>query len=185
MRVAARLASILCLWLGGPVGASHAQMAARLSDPELDAIRGGFITAGGFTFDFGAVVSTYVDGSLALKSTLSLSAQGATVSNTYGAIPGAQPASAKALGGISLAGAPGASVVIPGAGGDTAVVQDVSPSSLVNLVVNTANNQVIRQSTAITLTLANMQALQAAAAQSQLAAQIQDAFAAAPILRSR
>jgi hypothetical protein len=157
----------------------------KLSDAELDSVRGGFVTTGGFTFAFGAVVSTYVNGSLALQSTLNLNSQGSEVTNSYGSAAGVQPLSSAPVAGVNVAGLPGAGVVIQGSGGETVVIQDVSPSQLVNLVINTANNQVIRQDTAITLTLGNLQAIEAAAAQAQVTSQIQNALASATMLRGR
>src|SRR5580692_10688239 len=121
-------------------GAGHGTPSGvKLTDAELDEVRGGFITADGYTFAFAAVVTTYIDGSLALQSTLRLDSGGANMTTVYGAIPGARTGSA---GGVNLAGAT-ATLEVPGSGGETTIVQNVSPTSLVNLVINTANNQVI------------------------------------------
>jgi len=157
----------------------------KLTDAELDEVRGGFSAAGGFSFTFGATVSTYIDGSLALQSTLRLDSQGPNVTTVYGTIPGASKAAPASLAGVNLAGATGAMLIVPGPGGDTAVVQNVSPTTLTNLVINTAKGQVIRQNTTITVTLANLQALETAAVQAQAIAALQGALASTAVLRGR
>jgi hypothetical protein len=163
-------------------GAGHGTPSGvKLTDAELDEVRGGFITADGYTFAFAAVVTTYIDGSLALQSTLRLDSGGANMTTVYGAIPGARTGSA---GGVNLAGAT-ATLEVPGSGGETTIVQNVSPTSLVNLVINTANNQVIRQNTTVTLTLANLSSIEAAAAQVQANAALQAALASTVALRNR
>jgi hypothetical protein len=166
-------------------GAGHGTPSGvKLTDAELDEVRGGFITADGYTFAFAAVVTTYIDGSLALQSTLRLDSGGANMTTVYGAIPGARTGSAGAVGGVNLAGAT-ATLEVPGSGGETTIVQNVSPTSLVNLVINTANNQVIRQNTTVTLTLANLSSIEAAAAQVQANAALQAALASTVALRNR
>ncbi|MBV9997029.1 MAG: hypothetical protein JO127_17640 [Caulobacteraceae bacterium] len=47
-----------------------------VSDADLQGERGGFITAGGVTFDFGAKLDASVNGTLAMTSTLNLTPQG-------------------------------------------------------------------------------------------------------------
>lgn len=101
-----------------------------MSADELARVRGGYLSAGGLVFDFGAVVRTYVDGGLVMETTLNWTPQGAQ------ALSGSVAPSVTDL-----------------AGGGTTVLHALGPSQLANVVLNTASNRDIRQDTDITLTL--------------------------------
>jgi len=147
--------------------------AAPVSDADLREERGGFITAAGVTFDIGASVETTVNGTLALVSNISLTPAGQVQQTTWinPNLPNATPinantAAALAAAGINLSGFANASgVAIKQDSGLTAVLTNLAPGALSNLVINTANGQTIRQTTNITLTLPGFAATQAQAAQ--------------------
>ncbi len=81
----------------------------RLSAAELGTVRGGFISVGGLTFDFGVTLETFIDGTLALASTLTLNSagfsKGTTVQSPF-AVPLSQIAAAAANPGRALGLAP-------------------------------------------------------------------------------
>ena len=134
----------------------------QLSDNELDDVRGGYLSAGGFTFDFGVVVQTMVDGSLALESKLSLGSNGAVSSVTASDLPGATSftiAGASGTGGPDLSGK---GLVLSGNGGLTTLIQELSQTSIRNLVVNTAQNRTITQNTDITILMPDLPQLRQA-----------------------
>lgn len=184
---------------GGPASAPVVEdpgAAAAAADPfgdakpvgeaELKHERGGFVTAAGVTFDFGATVQTSINGTLALVSTINLSPAGKVVQTTWvnPALPNATvitPGDANALSSITgldlhgLSGASGA-VVKDSQGGFTALLANVTPSLLQNLVINTANMQKITQNTNITLTLPAFDATQAQFGRSALFLQLAGAL---------
>jgi hypothetical protein len=135
-----------------------------LDDAALAAIRGGYISAGGVSFDFGAQISTFVDNKLVLQSRLSLTDQGLA---TEQAGPGAV----------------GGSVSIPGQGGDTRVMQLIDPSRIAAVVLNTASNREIRQDTAITVVIPGLAGLQNQITQQKLGSQLNAAGASGTIGR--
>ena len=154
---------------------------APLGDTELDGLRGGFVSAGGYTFDFGAVTRTLVDGRLALQTEITWSAEGARVTRMGG--DGATvPALAAGL-------APGdlgeAAFVTPD--GRSAIIQRVTADGLANVVLNTASGRTIAQRTDVTLTLPGFQDVQGriadAAAASRVALSIADTALAAAVRR--
>jgi hypothetical protein len=150
----------------------------RMNDGELSDIRGGYIDAAGLRFDFGATLNTYVDGTLALSSTLTLTAQGLTTTQT--ANPDAQPLNTAANYGINLGNQPGQGVVIPGLGGGaTAVIQDLSQTTVRNTVVNTATQRNITQDTTLNFVIPNLPQLQQQAVSQQVQSGLQTAVSAA------
>ena len=120
-----------------------------LTDAELAVQRGGFLTAGGVTLDFGADMKTYVDGQLALETTLNWTAQGATTEQIG---PGGVVTSLPA-GSLSAA-------MLTDPTGTVKLIQSLSSQAFANVVLNTASNKVVSQSTNITLTLPGFGATQ-------------------------
>jgi hypothetical protein len=144
---------------------------------DLETERAGFVTAAGITFDFGATVKTTVDGQLALVSTLQLNSMSQVTQTTWvnPALTNAtviQPGdgqSLSALTGLSVDGVQNANgVVLKNGNGVTAVLADVSPTSIQSLVLNTANGQTISETTTVNLTLPNFAAMQTQFVQSGL-----------------
>ena len=141
-----------------------AQDATSLTDTELADLRGGFLVAAGVTFDFGAVVRTYVDGQLALESRLTWSETGATTQQVSGNIPGSldlASAHDQALAaGLDLrALQQGQGILLSDASGATALVQNIQ-GGVQNLIINNADGRDLRQEVEITLTLPNLETLQ-------------------------
>ena len=149
----------MALCAASPVAQAQAQAQAIedfadaevLSLEQLDEVRGGLQLPSGAEFGFGAVMSTFVDGSLALQTRLTWTALGPMETVEVGMFTPNLAATA-AAGGINLQDGPTVQgLVISGDGGITAVVHGVSGQHLTNLVINNANNREIRQSTDITL----------------------------------
>jgi hypothetical protein len=131
----------------------------------LQSERAGFFTAGGLEFGFAAKLETTINGALALTTTLALQDNGSVTSQTT-----VNPNLSAALGGstvttvsggnqlsaatgLDLDGVKGSGVVVTSNSGVTAVINNIGTNQLQNLVINTASNQAIAQTTAITLTL--------------------------------
>jgi hypothetical protein len=141
-----RLVLSLLLAVAAPVAAFAATPDPKpvpLTDEELDSYRGGYSPAPNLNFQFGAVVSTFEDGQLALQTTLNLTPTSANVQQTAG--PGVTPASL--LNGVELAGATG------GAAGGTAFIQNLANGQLANIIFNTDSNHTFTQSTNVTVVL--------------------------------
>lgn len=131
-----------------------------LGDDELSEMRGGYISAAGIQFDFGATLQTYVDGVLALASTLTVSDSGVSASQQVGDVPNARPLSDAAAAGLNLGQPQGSGIVIPGTGGATALIHDVTGTQLRNIVVNTAQDRIVVQHTDLTFTIPNLSSIQ-------------------------
>lgn len=156
-----------------------APAAARLDDRQLADQRGGLATPFGYDVTFGAVMRTYVDGQLVLQTRLNLTAAGPVRSVEVGQVDPDVAAKAAAHG-IDLAGANGFSgLVLPGRGGATAVLQNLDPSRIANLVVNTANGRDIRQDLSLDLGVSDLTGLQRSVADARLAGAVADGLAAA------
>jgi len=192
--------SILTVALGAilVVGGAHRALAETeasdalagaepVASADLETERAGFVTEAGITFDFGATVRTTVNGQLALVSTLQLNDLGKVTQTTWinPALPNAtliQPGDGQSLSvltGLQVSGIQNANgVVLKNGNGVTAVLADVSPSSIQNLVLNTANGQTINQTTTVNLTLPNLPAMQAQFLQSGLISNFNSAIQA-------
>lgn len=214
-----------------------------LSDDELGDIRGGFLTAGGAQFDFGASIKTMVNGELALQTSLQWTDAGAVTKQLSGlgqsirsnvnnivasnlaqagvASPvgsnaagsnasdvtsnaasnmvqqtsaAASTAAAAPLAAAATAATPTTTptatatntpapaaagtpaivtgVQVPGAGGSTQVLANLSPTQIQSIIMNSASGQNITQNTDITFTIYNFQAWQQQLAQHTLSAQL-------------
>lgn len=133
-----------------------------LSDAELADMRGGFLTAGGVVFDFGAIVRTYVNGALALETRLTWTPSGPVTEQTTGSLPGWTPIVPGQVGALDLTGLPaGASgLVLHDEQGATALIHNVMNGQLQNMVLNAADGRDIRQDMQVMLTLPNFEAMQ-------------------------
>ena len=145
-----------------------------MSDEDLGGMRGGFLTAGGVSFDFGAVVRTYVNGQLALETRLTWTPTGPVTEQVTGSLPGWTPLTPGQMGGLDLSGlSPGSSgLVLTDANGTTALVHNVLNGQLQNLVVNAADNRDIRQDMQVMLTLPDFDVMQQDFSVGQLGSQI-------------
>jgi hypothetical protein len=162
----AALAAIIC------TTAEAVSLPEPVDADELAGVRGGFVSAGGFTFSFAATLTTLVDGELALQSTMRLDGDGVRTTASQGGIAGSLP----------LQAAPefnelaGEGIVLPGIAGSTAVIQAVSIDAIRNIVVNTASDRTISQMTAITITIPELPELQQAVVDSRLYSALGDAL---------
>jgi hypothetical protein len=141
-----------------------------LSDVELDQIHAGFSDSLGQSVSLGAVMKSYVDGSLVLQSTMTVNASGITSTQLLG--DNARPLDAAELANLPTLAQAGA--VIDGAGGMTSFVHSLSGQGLTNMVVNTANGRNIVQSTAVTVAVPNLQTLEQQAMLAGFATQLHD-----------
>jgi len=134
-----------------------------MADDEMGALRGGLAITPGLEVNFGAVITTYVNGAPALTTNLTWTDTGQLVSQTIGAIGQSldqlTPALRAELGIDGLAGANG--VVISDADGVTALVHNVTEGALQNIILNTAAGRDLRQDVDVTLTLPGFEAVQA------------------------
>jgi hypothetical protein len=155
-----------------------------LTPADLDELRGGFMTPLGFEVGFGAVVTSTIDGALALKSEFNWTDAGVnkTVTGPSGPTTDALDLSAAAAGGINLTGAGNnlTGIVIPGdpakGGGATAIVQGFDLSGLSTAILNTASGRQVQTDTQLNIDLPatqldNMAAQKAAASLSSSLAQ--------------
>lgn len=156
-----------------------APVAATLTDPELDGLRGGFLTAGELKFEFGAMVRTYADGALALRTNVTWSADGAKIDQQPGAgvLAGAPLEGGRA----AIGGVDGAFRTPDGA----AIIHQATEGRLANFLVNTGSNRSFRQETDVTLTLPGFAAVQGALSQQLLGARLNADIAAGALRASR
>lgn len=157
----AAVAGAACL-AAAPAGAGGIS-ASPISETELDAMRGGFITAGGVEIGLGAVVRTLVGGEVALESVVTWASDGPAVTRSLGVGATAADAAlheAAVKKGLNLAALGGEDDVFFLSGGGTAVIHRIDARSLQNLVVNVENGLDIRQEMEVTLTLPGFDAIQ-------------------------
>jgi hypothetical protein len=144
-----------------------------MSDEDMDAHRGGFEIAG-LEINFGATITTLVNGTPALTTTLTWTDVGAVVEETIGAIGqdiGAMSdAQRGALGIDGLENAGG--VVIADEAGVTALVHNVTEGALQSIIVNNATGRDLTQDIDVTLTLPGFELIQDALAIESLGIQI-------------
>lgn len=134
-----------------------------VADEELQDMRGGFIVAGGYQIDFGAIVRTFVDGELALETLLSWSEAGAVIERSYGQV--GQPLNELANDAQSQLNLPGLStggsgIVLSDGQGATALIHRVIDGAFQNFVINDASGRDIRQEIELTITLPGFEASQ-------------------------
>lgn len=137
-----------------------------MTDDDLAGARGGFMTAGGFTFGFGVVVRSYVNEQLALKTQLTWTPTGPVTQQTRHDVPGVQDlASAMAglvAGGVDLRGLQNVGgLAVIDSDGATAILHNITTSQLQNLIINNADNRNIRQDMELNLILPDLARIQA------------------------
>ena len=139
--------------LAGRAAKAEDLHAAPIPDSELDDMRGGFLVADGLQFNFGALMSTTVNGQLAFQTQVTFTPTGPQVTQTVG--PNAVLGSAVATGtinGLNLQGFNPKDVALLN-NGATALVQKITGGAVQNIVLNAADNQNIQQSTQLQLQL--------------------------------
>lgn len=160
LRAPWRLALLAAAFGGAPLATAHADQfedVAVVADDELAEARGGFVTAGGFTFDLGAVIRTYHNGELALLSQLTWTPQGAiTTHGTSDPYSGAAQAAQAAADQLARG-----SVVLTDGGGTSSISHDLAGANLRSLVVTSASDTTFLQDIQVTITLPGFEAMQA------------------------
>lgn len=133
-----------------------------MDEAEMGALRGGIAVSPGLEINFGAVITTYVNGAPALTTNLTWTDAGQFVEQTIGevgqSIDALTPGQRAELGLAGLEN--GGGVVINGADGVTALVHNVTTGALQNIIVNTAAGRDLRQDIDLTLTLPGFEAMQ-------------------------
>jgi hypothetical protein len=128
---------------------------------ELDAHRGGFMV-GGINFNFGATITTLVNGVPALTTSLTWTDVGAFVEETIGEvgenINTLTDEQRVELGIDGLENAGG--VIITDEAGVTALVHNVTEGSLQNIIINNATGRDLTQEIDVTVTLAGFELIQ-------------------------
>lgn len=162
---------MLIVCLAGP---AFAQDGPPLDLAELDNQRGGFLTPTGLEVSFGAVVSTYVDGNLALQTQFTLTDQGLEQTTTAG-LPGNVTDAATGAG-INLGGLGGEGVYVPGDNGGTVVLHGLDASHLTGMILNTADNRDIRQQVDMTVGIEALDQLQSQIVGQQMDLRLNDAI---------
>lgn len=123
-----------------------------LAEEEMADHRGGF-NVGGIEFNFGAVVTTYVNGVPVLTTNLTWTDLGALLQQTVGELgenmSSLTPAELEALG---IVGG-GAGILIDDAEGVTALVHNVTDGALQNIIINSASGRELTQEINVTLEL--------------------------------
>lgn len=132
-----------------------------IDDAALDDLRGGF-TVGGVEIGFGATVTTYSGGAMALTTQLTWTDTGLVVAEAVGnlgqTLASLTPEQRSAMG---LDGIAGDGVVIADDAGVTALVHNVTESALQNIILNTASGRDLSQNVDVTITLPGFESVQA------------------------
>jgi hypothetical protein len=146
---AAALVALIVL-AGSP--ARTEDLPAAVADSELDDMRGGFVVDG-IEFNFGAVLKTLVNGQLAFQTQVTWTANGEQVATTLGpnATQGANVSNGT-IRGLNLQGLTPDQIAAVN-NGATAIIQKVTGGAVQNIVLNTASDQTISQSTQLNLSL--------------------------------
>jgi hypothetical protein len=176
-RPALRTLSTITLLLAGlwaaPLAAAIPHPPELVGDSVLADQRGGFDLAG-MTINLGAQLSTYLNGQLAMQTTLQWTNTATSV--TVGG-QAAQAANAiNELSGAGIAAAPGDAVSVAN-GGQTVLLQGTA-GGLQNVLLNSANGVVARQSIDATLSIKGYEPFQAGVVSGQMSSQIMSMMAA-------
>lgn len=138
---------------------------APLDDEELAAARGGFTLPGGVQIDFGATLTTSVDGVRQLQTTMQLTQLGLVPTSVRGpdfpvAVDGTHDGAGDSQSGVTMTlgtspGGPPASLVASVEQADL-LIRHVVNSQISSLIVNTGDNRVIENDLTINLRLDNV-----------------------------
>jgi hypothetical protein len=134
-----------------------------MAEAEMNELRGGFEVPGtNVNINFGAVVTTYVNGSPALTTNVTWTDAGAivdqTMANVGRSLDQLSPEGRTALGLDGLDGAGG--LVIEDEAGLTALVHNVTDGALQNIIINSATGRDLRQDVELTLELPGFDVIQ-------------------------
>ncbi|HWA00769.1 MAG TPA: hypothetical protein VG841_10705 [Caulobacterales bacterium] len=159
-RALALAAGILAVVIAAPAYANAwGEGVEVIEDASLADLRGGF-AVNGVEIGFGATISTYADGVLALTTQLTWSDNGAVIEQTLGslgqAVDALTPEQRSAMG---LDGVTGG-VVIADDTGVTTLIHNVTNGALQNIILNTASGRRLTQDIDVTLTLPGFESVQ-------------------------
>jgi hypothetical protein len=151
IHVTAALAALI-VFAGPPAKAADLPVAP-VPDLELEKMRGGYLIADGIQFNFGALLSTRVNGQVAFQTQVTFTPGGPQIAQTVGpnAVQGASVSNGT-INGLNLQGFSPKDITLLN-NGATALIQKVSGGSVQNIVINAADNQNIQQSTQLQLRL--------------------------------
>ena len=132
-----------------------------MTDAEMAEHRGGFEIQG-INVNFGATVTTIVDGVPALTTTLTWTDAGPVIQETMGNLGAATSLTPDQLEALGLDPAGGAaSVVINDETGVTEIVHNVGDGALQNIIINSASGHAITQAIDVSLELPGFELVQA------------------------
>ena len=133
-----------------------------MADDELGDLRGGF-EVGGITINFGATVTTILNGMPVLTTNITVSDAGRVVDQTIadvGTTLDELSEEGRAALGLDGLGEDAAGIIIEDESGITALVHNVTDGALQNIIVNTATGRDISQDIDITLDLPGFEFIQ-------------------------
>lgn len=170
------IAALVAACLGGAASAQPVGLegAPAMSREELSETRGAVLLPNGFELGFGALVSTFVDGELALQTQLTWTEQGPQTELLAGAYT-PDLGGAAAQKGLTVGGQ-FQGLLSPGADGATVIVHDLTDGRIGNLVLNNASGRDIRQSAEITLNVPQLDVMQRQIAQQSQLRQLQNSL---------
>jgi hypothetical protein len=132
-----------------------------MGEEELGGLRGGLVVTPQLAVNFGAQITTFVDGAPVLMTNLTWTDSGRFVEQTVGEIgqriDELSPEARQALGVEGLSGG----VVVADADGVTALVHNITDTAVQNIIVNTAMGREIRQEVDVQLILPGFADVQA------------------------
>jgi hypothetical protein len=147
-----------------------------MADEELDDLRGGF-TVGGININFGATVTTILNGVPVLTTNITVTDAGRIVDQTMADVGqtleeiGEEGREALGLDGL---GDDAAGIIIDDEDGVTALVHNVTEGALQNIIVNTATGRDIAQDIDITLDLPGFDFIQGELTMERFGFRLQD-----------
>lgn len=132
-----------------------------MAESEMSVERGG-IAIGGIEINFGAVVTTFVNGVPALTTQLTWTDAGTFVQETVGAIgQNINDMTPDELAALGLSGLEnGGGVIIEDESGVTALVHNVTEGALQNIIINSATGRDLTQEIDVTLELPGFELMQ-------------------------
>jgi len=147
-----------------------------MADDEMNALRGGF-EIGGININFGATVTTILNGVPVLTTNITVTDAGRIVDQTIadvGQSIGDLTEEGRAALGLDGLGEDAAGIIIDDENGVTALVHNVTEGALQNIIVNTATGRDIAQDIDITLDLPGFEMIQSELTTERFGFRLQD-----------
>jgi len=158
------LSAVAFVALAGPAWADESGWGDGIeimAEDDLAAHRGG-IAVNGIEINFGAVVTTFVNGVPAMTTTLTVTDVGAIVEQAVGDIgQSIHDMTTEQLTALGLGGLEGSDgVIIDDADGVTALVHNVTDGALQNIIINSATGRDLSQEIDVTVELPGFELMQ-------------------------